>query len=402
MAVVVKQISDPLPLPRKLNPALPESIELIILKALAKEREGRYQTAGEMAKDLAEALAIKVESPTALPETVKVSQPILPSSQPPSPQKKRRMSTWVWAGGCLLTAALIAGAIGIGIIAIPTIMDSNQNPSFSTTGIIATQSAEASTPGQSKEIPTSVQLTKTTLQLQTTKTPAPPQSTQLPGSALRPEDFHLLFSDGFESYPKGILSDAPDTPWIRAEIGNAANVTNYWVHSGEKNLQIDSFVDNTERDYEEISLDYQPAQLNIELWYTPDGYFSYKDFAQIGLSNVTSKTEAESIAYFWAVDHDVFFKAIGIKEKILAFNGLEYSRGPADMGQGTPKHNYIRAEFDFRNNIVRFYIGADQNAPLRSSINFDGSLKFNAVYIAGGLNPTYIDDLKIEVANIPR
>src|SRR5215510_898957 len=45
IAVVFKHIQDPLPSARKFNPALPESIELVLLKALAKSPEDRFQTA---------------------------------------------------------------------------------------------------------------------------------------------------------------------------------------------------------------------------------------------------------------------------------------------------------------------------------------------------------------------
>ncbi|MCZ6528853.1 MAG: tetratricopeptide repeat protein, partial [Chloroflexi bacterium] len=56
MAVVVKHIIDPLPLPRSRNPELPEEIERVILKALSKERADRFQEAGELAKALNEAV----------------------------------------------------------------------------------------------------------------------------------------------------------------------------------------------------------------------------------------------------------------------------------------------------------------------------------------------------------
>ncbi|HEY7152592.1 MAG TPA: protein kinase [Gemmataceae bacterium] len=38
--------------PRKLNPAIPRDLETIVLKAIAREPAGRYQTAGELAEDL--------------------------------------------------------------------------------------------------------------------------------------------------------------------------------------------------------------------------------------------------------------------------------------------------------------------------------------------------------------
>jgi len=57
MAVVIKHINDPLPLPRLANPALPERVEAVILKALAKDPNARYQTAGELARALQRAAA---------------------------------------------------------------------------------------------------------------------------------------------------------------------------------------------------------------------------------------------------------------------------------------------------------------------------------------------------------
>ncbi|MBI9051834.1 MAG: protein kinase [Anaerolineaceae bacterium] len=50
MAIVIKHISASLPLPRHIDPSIPEVVENIILKATAKAPADRFQTAEEMAK----------------------------------------------------------------------------------------------------------------------------------------------------------------------------------------------------------------------------------------------------------------------------------------------------------------------------------------------------------------
>jgi len=48
LAILMKHLNDPLPLPSKLDPSLPPSFEQIVLKALSKSPEDRYQSAAEM------------------------------------------------------------------------------------------------------------------------------------------------------------------------------------------------------------------------------------------------------------------------------------------------------------------------------------------------------------------
>jgi tRNA A-37 threonylcarbamoyl transferase component Bud32 len=52
LAVLMKHLHDPLPLPRQVAPEIPEPFERIVLKAVAKEPEARYQEANEMAQAL--------------------------------------------------------------------------------------------------------------------------------------------------------------------------------------------------------------------------------------------------------------------------------------------------------------------------------------------------------------
>ena len=74
MAVVVKHIIDPLPLPRDKNPELSEGIERVILKSLSKDPDDRFQDAEQMAKALKEAVS---ELPAGVAEAV----PAVPTAQ---------------------------------------------------------------------------------------------------------------------------------------------------------------------------------------------------------------------------------------------------------------------------------------------------------------------------------
>ena len=57
MAVIIEHISTPLPVPRNINPDIPEPVEQMLLKALAKEPADRFQQMGEMVTALQKAVA---------------------------------------------------------------------------------------------------------------------------------------------------------------------------------------------------------------------------------------------------------------------------------------------------------------------------------------------------------
>jgi serine/threonine protein kinase len=67
LAVLMKHLNDPLPLPRKFDATIPEPFERIVLKALSKRPEERYQTAQEMAQALRQAAE---ESAIEMPERI--------------------------------------------------------------------------------------------------------------------------------------------------------------------------------------------------------------------------------------------------------------------------------------------------------------------------------------------
>jgi serine/threonine protein kinase/sugar lactone lactonase YvrE len=80
LAVALMHLNDPLPLPHEVNPTLPEALERIILRAMAKNPADRFQTADEFAIALREA-PIEPSQPMAVEKTLVA--PIAPSPTEP-------------------------------------------------------------------------------------------------------------------------------------------------------------------------------------------------------------------------------------------------------------------------------------------------------------------------------
>jgi serine/threonine-protein kinase len=83
-AVVIKHMNDPLPLPRSIDPAIPEALERVVLKAMAKAPDERYQTADEFARAAHEAI-MNAAPADARPEHRPVMAPPLPGTPPAGP-----------------------------------------------------------------------------------------------------------------------------------------------------------------------------------------------------------------------------------------------------------------------------------------------------------------------------
>ena len=105
---------EPVP-PSRLDPDVPASVDAIVLKALAKDRERRYQSAGEMRRDVAAALAGRPVA-AALPPPAESTQvmsrtTVLPgatSYAPPPPADRRDNRGGRALGYALLAVAVVA------------------------------------------------------------------------------------------------------------------------------------------------------------------------------------------------------------------------------------------------------------------------------------------------------
>ena len=206
MAIVIKHIHDPLPLPRSLNPALPESVERVILKALAKQPEGRYQTAGEMAKALEAALAEPgTETGTIVP----------PMPVPPTPisAKRRPIPAWGWALGCLAIISIVAALTGVAIWAWMTLRSTPTTPTamaaIRTTA--TTPSPSAAIAPTTEAVPLQVQPSATwTAPLPTASPAPPPRGTPTPtAGAVTPTS--SILPEASEGQPHPAIAIGPDS-----------------------------------------------------------------------------------------------------------------------------------------------------------------------------------------------
>ena len=66
MSVVIKHLNDPLPRPRYINPHLPDVLEAVIMQAMAKDPNDRYESIGAMNLAFAAAMDESVDSETGL------------------------------------------------------------------------------------------------------------------------------------------------------------------------------------------------------------------------------------------------------------------------------------------------------------------------------------------------
>ncbi|PWH15241.1 MAG: hypothetical protein DDG60_06390 [Anaerolineae bacterium] len=134
IAVVFKHIQDPLPAVRNLVPDIPDGLELVLLKALAKRPEDRFQTTEEFIHAVEEALpqtsstVYAAHRPTDVHIPAVEQSAVKPASQPPSsapvssprpasqPSLRAAPTSKSVPWGLLGAGMLMLGLLGIGVL----------------------------------------------------------------------------------------------------------------------------------------------------------------------------------------------------------------------------------------------------------------------------------------------
>ena len=193
LAVILKHVSDPLPLPSIIKSDIPESIERVILKALAKEPDDRYSTAAEFLAAWKRALEEK-DTVRYAPEMISTPAPPArtsldqtqgrPAPVPKAASKSGGATGWII--GCLAGACLLFSIAGIGVFV------------FNWQGLAFLSQATGTPLSTETPLPTE------------TEVPIQPTEVPLPTETLIPVSTgDILLEDDFSSEDWGTLTD-PD------------------------------------------------------------------------------------------------------------------------------------------------------------------------------------------------
>lgn len=175
-AVLHAVIYKPPPPPRQLNPAVSPTVEAVVLKAIAKRPEQRFQRGS----DLAAAFRSAVQSPP--------PRPVAPPSPGPNLAQRRRSPVlWILLalaavlvlvlGGLVL---LLAGGGGSGTTTVPTQVVIVITSAPGGGGAAASPTVSATPQAGSVETPTEVIVVPSATSAPPTDTPMPPTDTSVP------------------------------------------------------------------------------------------------------------------------------------------------------------------------------------------------------------------------------
>ena len=191
-AIVFRRITEPLPLPRTLNPEIPEKVEQVVLKSLATEPDHRFESTEEMTDALRQAAAgenLVLGIGAAAGEDQKTNalptQAVMTAFLGPPPTKvghapKKRPQVPLWV---MLTALVVAGAL-VGLAAFwagrGNFFDAGGSVPTATT--VASIAEAVTTPTGSPTVTETALATATHTEAIPTMTPAPvvPTKTQTP------------------------------------------------------------------------------------------------------------------------------------------------------------------------------------------------------------------------------
>jgi len=152
LAVILKQLQAPLPPPSSLVPDISPDIERVLLKALAKDRNDRYPTCGELLEAWKLAISasdtVRAARPAVSPEATMAAPPPAPAvakarpvSKKEAAQPEKKRPNRLIIGGIAAIAIFCCGVLALGAIA------GNQNRQATNTPPLTTIVEVTTAPG---------------------------------------------------------------------------------------------------------------------------------------------------------------------------------------------------------------------------------------------------------------
>ena len=207
-----------------------------------------------------------------------------------------------------------------------------------------------------------------------------------------------VLTEGFESHQ---VNQFPGEPWVEANAGRTAIVTDSWTRSGQRAFVVQSFLSPGQPEivYAPLSVARTPARLTLTFYLAPNAFISYRAFASVSFGEVRSRFDVERHVGVQLVDHTLSFQGSrdGAMQPVwneVAFASSAFRDSPPAV------YNYIRGELDFCTGTARWYVGPDAQAPLRATLSFDAAVPIGAIVITGGVNDSVIDDLVVEAFGV--
>jgi ABC-type sugar transport system substrate-binding protein/predicted Ser/Thr protein kinase len=108
VSIIYQHLEKPPTPPSEFNPDVPPGVEEVILKALQKNRDDRFNSADEMARALNIALG-RPGSTDSLPALTRTGQ----RTKPNLPARRSRRRTWITIGAAAVTLLVLLGAVAL-------------------------------------------------------------------------------------------------------------------------------------------------------------------------------------------------------------------------------------------------------------------------------------------------